>query len=187
MPKLGALDQVHELNRAFLGLLQSRLRERRSCLGLPASAHAAVAAAGGALLEGVAALPRALFHVRLGTSVWPPRTETAPDFDEAEQDLCLLVLVAARQTSRESTYHARLHFGLQPADVERLRASPLPDMQQLACMPGVLHCAFCERQWFWPQLFAATRPEVWRQLTLMALQPSLAMAWPQRRPPRSTA
>jgi hypothetical protein len=51
----------------------------------------------------------------------------------------------------------------------------------------VLQCAFDERPWFWRDLFTATRPEVRRQLTLLALQPCLAMGWPQRRPPQSTA
>jgi len=189
MPKSGALDQLHqvqELNRAFVGLLQSRLRQQRSCLGLPAAAHAAVLAASGTLVEGVATFPRALFHLELAARTWPPSADTA-DFDEAEHDLGLSILLAARQTSRQSAYQARLLFDLASAEVERLRASSLADMHQLACVPGVLHCAFGERPWFWQQLFTATRPELRRQLTLMALQPRLAMAWPQRRPPQSTA
>jgi len=51
----------------------------------------------------------------------------------------------------------------------------------------VLHCAFGEQQWFWQQLFTAARPELRRQLTLMALQPCLATGWPPRRPPQATA
>jgi len=94
------------------------------------------------------------------------------------------VLFAARHTSRHSGYQARLLFGLDPADVERLRTSSLSDMQQHACAPGVLKCAFGEREWFWQQLFTTTRPELRRQLTLMALQPSLVGGWPQRRPPQ---
>jgi hypothetical protein len=191
MPKPGALDQlplVHELNRAFLGLLQSRLVEGRACLGLPRSAHAPVAAAKAAVLEGVAAFPRALFRLRVG---YKSGTPICPDsgayFDEAEHDLCLWSLLAARQTSRQSAYQARLLFDLSPVEVERLRAAPLADLQQLACAPGVLQCAFGERYWFWPQLFTATRPELRRQLTLMALQPCLGVVWPQRRPPHSTA
>jgi hypothetical protein len=190
MRKTGALDQlqqVHELNRAFLGLLQSRLLARRSCLGLPAVAHAAVAAAGGSLLEGVASFPRALFRVRFGPRAWPACADDAADFDEAEHHLCLSILFAVRHTSRHSGYQARLLFGLELADVEHLRASPLADVQQLACMPGILNCAFGERHWFWQQLFTATRPEQRRQLTLMALQPCLASGWPQRRPPQPTA
>jgi hypothetical protein len=194
MPDPGALDQlqhdqlhqVQELNRAFLALLQSRARQRRYCLGLPPSAHAGLAATSGASIESAAVFPRALFDLRVGGPGLQP-AEAAADFDGAEQHLCFCVLLAARQTSRQSAYHARLLFGLTSGDVERLRASPLADLQQLAGLPGVLQCAFCDRAWFWPQLFTATRPELRRQLTLMALQPCLALAWPQRRPPHSTA
>jgi hypothetical protein len=187
MLKTGALDQlhqIHELNRAFLGLLQARVRERRSCLGLPPAAHAALAAATGPLLEGLGAFPRALFRVSLGPRPWPACADDPADFDDAEHHLCLSVLFAARHTSRHSGYQARLLFGVDATDVERLRASSLSDMQQLACAPGVLKCAFGEREWFWRQLFLTTRPELRRQLTLMALQPSLAAGWPQRRPPQ---
>jgi len=189
MPKMGALDQlpqVHELNRAFLGLLQSRALAGRSCLGLPRAAQAAVAAAPGALLEGVAVFPRALFQLQLGPPAWSVCVDVGTDFDEAEHDVCLSIVLAARQTSRQSAYQARLLFGLAPVDVERLRASSLLEMQRLAGAPSVLQCAFGERYWFWQQLFTATRPESRRQLTLMALQPCLAIAWPQRRPPQST-
>ena len=188
MPKTGALDQlqqVHELNRAFLGLLQSRLLQRRSCLGLPAPTHAAVASAGGSALEGTASLPRALFHVQLGPREWPACADTPADFDEEEHALCLSILLAARQTSRHSRYHARLLFGLEPTGVERLSASTLADMQRLAGAPGVLTCAFADRQWIWHQLVTVARPEQKRHLTLIALQPCLAMGWPQRRPPQS--
>ena len=78
-------------------------------------------------------------------------------------------------------------FGLEAADVERLASALLPDLQRLACTPGVLNCAFRERHWFWQGLFTATRPELRRQLTLMALQPGVALGWPQRRPPQPTA
>jgi hypothetical protein len=190
MFKTGALDQLqqlHELNRAFLGLLQSRLHERRSCLGLPPAAHAVVAAAGGSLLEGVASFPHALFRVRFAPRSWPACAADAADFDDAEHQLNLTILFAVRHTSRHSSYQARLLFGLEPADVERLRASPLADMQQRACAPGVLNCAFGEQHWFWRQLFTAARPELRRQLTLMALQPCLAAGWPPRRPPQPSA
>jgi len=189
MLKTGALDQlhqVHELNRAFLGLLQSRLLDRRSCLGLPAPAHAVVAAAAGPLLDGVAVFPRTLFRLGLGARPWPACADDAADFDEAEHDLCLSILFAARHTSRHSGYQARLLFGLEPEAVERLRDSRLAELQQHACGPGVLKCAFAEHRSFWQQLFTTTRPELRRQLTLMALQPSLAIAWPQRRPPHAT-
>jgi hypothetical protein len=189
MPKTGALDQLHqlhELNRAFLGLLQSRLRDRRSCLGLPAAAHPAVASAASATLEGIASFPRALFQVRLGPREWPACADAPADFDDDEHALCFSILFAARLTSRHSGYHARLLFGLEPTGVERLSAAPLTDLQRLAGAPGVLTCAFGEQRWFWLQLVTATRPELRRQLTLVALQPCLATGWPQRRPPQAT-
>ncbi len=190
MHKTGALDhlqQVHELNRAFLGLLQSRLRQRRSCLGLPAAAHPAVASAGSSMLEAIASFPRALFHVQLGPREWPACADAPADFDDEEHAVCFSILFAARLTSRHSRYHAHLLFGLETAGVERLSASALTDMQRLAGAPGVLACAFGEQRWFWQQLVTATRPEVRRRLTLVALQPCLATGWPQRRPPQATA
>lgn len=190
MPTPGALDQLqqlHELNRAFLGLLQSRLRQHRSCLGLPTAARPLIAAASGGLLDGVACFPRALFHAQVGPRPPHQRPEHNADFDAAEHDMCLSILFAARHTSRHSTYQARLLFGLAVADVERLSASPLADLQHLACVPGVLQCAFCEPRWFWEGLFTATRPELRRQVTLMALQPPVTFGWPQRRPPQASA
>lgn len=184
---LDQLQQVHELNRAFLGLLQSRIRERRPCLGLPPSAHAALAAAGSPVLEGVAAFPRALFQLEVAPCARPARHGGVGDFDEVEHDLCFSILFAARQTSRESAYQARLLFGLEPADVEQLRGSTLGVLQQLACVRGVLQCAYREQHWLWHGLFTATRPELRRQLTLMALQPRVPGGWPQRRPPQPTA
>jgi hypothetical protein len=115
----------------------------------------------------------------------PAWTDAGADFDEPEHRLCLSILFAARHTCRHSSYQGRLLFGLEAADVERLQASPLAELQQHACAPGMLRCAFAEHHWFWHQLFTTTRPEVRRQLTLMALQPSLAIAWPQRRAPHA--
>ena len=184
---LDQLQQVHELNRAFLALLQSRAREERSGLGVPATARPLLAAANAALLDGVACFPRALFQLELGATPSAGRAERDADFDEAEHDLCLLILLAARHTSRLSAYQARLLFGLAGPAVEQLCAAPLAHLQRLASLPGVLGCAFRERQWFWHGLFTATRPELRRQLTLMALQPGIALDWPQRRPPQASA
>ena len=102
--------------------------------------------------------------------------------------LCLSILFAARHTSRHSTYQARLLFGLEAADVERL--APRRCCRTCSNSPArraCCKCAFRERHWFWHGLFTATRPELRRQLTLMALQPGIALGWPQRRPPQPTA
>jgi hypothetical protein len=188
MLKLGALDQlpqVHELNRAFLALLQSRVRQHGPCLGLPASAETVLAVAGVPVLEAMASFPHVLFQIRLG---WrPSRADAVLQLDEAEHELCLLALHAARSASRQSTYQARLLYGLQAADVQQLGTASLATLQQLAAVPGVLLCAFSERRWFWEGLFTATRPELRRQLTLMALQPAVGLGWPPRRPPHASA
>jgi hypothetical protein len=187
MPNTGALDQlqqVHELNRAFLALVQFRAREGRACFGLPADLRRKIAGAGAPLLEAVACFPRALFRAAMGGCFEPT---LGADFDEAEHDLTLSVLLAVRYASRHSAYQARLLFGLEAPDIERLRGAPLAELQQLASLPGVLQCAFRERHWFWPGLLTATRPELRRQLTLMALQPGVALGWPQRRPPHASA
>jgi hypothetical protein len=188
---LDQLQQVHELNRAFLGLLQSRARqEPRAILGLPPAVRPVIAAASTSLLDGVACFPRALFQLELDVAARAGRAEpgaAAADFDEAEHDLCLSILLAARHTSRQSAYQARLLFCLAAPKVERLSAAPLAELQRLACVPGVLGCAFRDRRWFWHGLFTATRPELRRQLTLMALQPGSAPGWPQRRPPQPSA
>src|SRR5689334_22804087 len=102
MLKTGALDQlhqVHELNRAFLGVRRSRAEERRSCLGLPTPAQAASAAGGAQLIDAVASFPRALFRVAFGARPWPACADDAADFDEHEHHLSLSVLFAVRHTS----------------------------------------------------------------------------------------
>ena len=184
---LDHLQHVHELNRAFLGLLQTRLREQRPCFGLPLAARGIVSVAGGSLLDAVADFPQALFRAE---TVAQPRgvlAEVETSYDEAEHALCLSILLAARHTSRHSAYQARLLFGLDAPQVERLSGLQLPDLQKVAYVPGVLLCAFRDRQWFWPGLFTVTRPESRRQLTLMALQPGIALDWPPRRPPQASA
>ncbi|HUQ52851.1 MAG TPA: hypothetical protein VM692_11565 [Gammaproteobacteria bacterium] len=129
--------------------------------------------------------PRVLFQLHIGRR-WE-RTDPVAELDEAERELCLLALHAARHASRQSAYQARLLFGLDAVDVLELGGAPLAALQQLAAVPGTLLCAFRERRWFWEGLFTATRPEVRRQLTLMALQPAIALAWPPRRPPHASA
>jgi hypothetical protein len=182
---LDHLQQVQELNRVFLGLLQSRVREQRACFGLPSAVLPPLRVASADLLDALARFPRALFRLELDSGT-PGLTESGVAYDEAEHDLCLSILLAMRHTSRHSAYQARLLLGLEAADIDMLRTLALPNLQRLASTPGLLQCAFGEREWFWPALLTATRPEVRRQLTLMALQPRGAPAWAQRKPPHSS-
>jgi hypothetical protein len=184
---LDHLQQVLELNRAFVGLMQARVLGERHSFGLPSAARGALRFASQPLLDAVAAFPRALFRLELVPSSRALRGELATGHDEAEHDLTLSILHAARHTSRHSIYQARLLYGLTAMEVAGLGALSLTDLQRLAGVPGVLQCAFRDRLWFWQGLLTATRPEVRRQLTLMALQPGISLDWPQRRPPHASA
>ena len=178
---LDHLQQVQELNRVFLGLLQARVRDQRPCFGLPLAVHPLLRVAGPERLDGIARFPGALFRLDLD------RRSRAGLPDEAERELCLSILLAMRHTSRLSGFQARLLLGLTPPEVETLSTLPLPNLQRLACAPGLLQCVLAERAWFWPVLLTATRPEVRRQLTLMALQPNAVPTWPRRKPPQPSA
>jgi hypothetical protein len=183
--RLEHLEPVHELNRSFLGFLQSRARVERDCLGLPASAHPPLRAADGVLLDNVAQFPRALFQIRCAGVVGAGQESAAVgERDARYHELALSILFAARQTSRQSPYQAQFLLGLGVAQIEWLRALSLPDLGRLASASDVVHCAFTDQDWLWYGLLTDTRPESRRQLALVALQPGLARDWPQRRPAR---
>jgi hypothetical protein len=181
---LDHLQQVQELNRAFLALLQLRLQDGQSCFGLPSPVRPLLRHATNELIEAVALFPRALFRLAIALC---ERRDLLGYHDEPERELVLSMLLAARHASRQNTFEARLLFGLEEPDIASLGALPLVDLQRLASTPGVLQCALRERYWFWPGLLTATRPELRRQLTLMALQPGVAVDWPTRRPPHASA
>jgi len=184
---LDHLQQVQELNRVFLGLLQSRVREQRSCLGLPTGVLPPLRIASSELLDAWARFPRALFRLELDSRSRARPSAPSETHDEAEHDLCLSILLAMRHTSRYSRYQARLLLGLEATEIDALCALPLPNLQRLACAPGLLQCAFGDCGWFWSALLTSTRPEVRRQLVLMALQPRALPPWPQRKPPQASA
>ena len=177
------LEPVHELNRSFLGFLQSRVRVERDCLGLPAPAHPPLRAADGTLLDNVAQFPHALFQVRCD-SVAEVGQEVAAvgERDARYHELALSILLAVRHTSRQSPYQAQFLFGLRVAQIELLRSLPLADVGRMAAAPAVVHCAFADQDRLWHGILTDTRPEARRALALVALQPGLPRDWPQRRP-----
>jgi len=181
------LQQVQELNRAFLGLLQARLSGATPSFGLPAAAVPTVKEASAEAVEAVARFPQALFRLEIGRNGRRAYIEPNAHSDEAEHDLVLSMLLAARHVSRQSLYQARLLFGLADSEIQVLSQLPLAEAQKLAATPETVQCAFRDRIWFWQGLFTATRPELRRQLTLMALQPGVIVAWPRRRPPRASS
>jgi hypothetical protein len=178
------LEQVRELNRAFLALLQSRALAQRDCLGLPAVSRASLIGADAVLLDNVARVPRALFKVSCDQA---PATQSAVpaanERDPNHHDLALSILWAVRHTSRQSPSQARLLFGLDAAQLQFFRSLEFPEMERLSSRPDVLRCAFSAQDWVWRRLLTDTRPESRRQLSLIALQPRLEREWPQRRAP----
>ena len=181
---LDHLQQVQELNRAFLALLHARLQAGQPCFGLPSPTRPVMRLATNELIEAVALFPRALFQLALAPA---ERRDFSGYHDEPEHELVLSMLLAARHAARQSAFEARLLFGLEEPDIASLGALPLFELQRLAGTPGVLQCALRDRYWFWQGLLTATRPELRRQLTLMALQPGVAVDWPTRRPPHASA
>jgi len=187
-PNLDHLQQVQELNRAFLAFIQARLHEQLDCLGLPTAARSALRLASPALLDTVAAFPQALFRLRLGPNVSPVLHDAARFTSDASlHEMVSAILWSARYASWYSAYQARLLFGLEAAEIQRLRALPLAELQRLAWTAGILQCAFIDKNWLWQWLFRATQPEARQQLTLLALQPGIERDWPQRRPPQPVA
>lgn len=184
---LDQVQQLRELNRAFLSLLQERVQSEQPCFGLPATLRTPLRSASREFLDAVAGFPRALYRL----NVQPPPRFATQEYalralpDPSEHALALSTLLAARYASRQSPYHARLLWGLEASDLPRLLALTLADLQRLAATPGLLHCALTDRPWFWHGLLTDPRPEARHQLVLMALQPVAALGWPQRRPPHS--
>jgi hypothetical protein len=184
---LDHLEQLEEVNRTFLGFLQNRLRAELDCLGLPVGARATVRAAGSAQLDAVAAFPQALFRLELAAQNAGSQAPAAAAADGELHEVCSAILWSARYTSRQSPYQARLLFGFQPQQIQRLRALSVAELQRLAWAPGLLRCAFTDKEWLWHWLLSATQPEARAQLTLVALQPGIERDWPQRRPAHPVA
>jgi hypothetical protein len=185
-PNLDQLNQVQELNRAFLGYLHTASNDDLRRLGFPERACAALRAARTPELDTHADFPRALFRLALEADPLAAVRDPLRSVRDTEyHDMCFSILWAARSTSRQSAYQARLLFGLEPRNIQRLRALPLTELQALARVPDIVECAFADRAWLWIKLLSETRPEERRHLALVALQPGLELEWPQRRAPQA--
>jgi hypothetical protein len=179
------LEQIRELNREFLGVLQSRARMQRDCLGLPPAAASVLCDAGGGLLDEVARFPRALFQIDCaGAARADAEPSSTAELDPHRHHLTLQILWTVRHTSRHSPHQARVLFNLDADQVMHGASLTLPEIERLAGQPHVLRCAFRTRSWLWPKLLTDVRPESRRHLSLIALQPGLTREWPRRRAPQ---
>lgn len=177
------LEQIHELNRLFLRSLQAcKIHDIRR-MGLPRTALPPLRHAAPEQLDAAAEFPRALFQLILADAGPLPPAAPAPGGSAASRILELTIAYCAWSTSRESTYHARLFFGLGSEVIHALRTTPLSELPRLAVTRARVECAFQEAAWLWKELLVETRPEARRQLVLVALQPPL----PASRAPRRFA
>jgi hypothetical protein len=169
------LENVQALNTLFLGFLQRSLREGQPALDLPRAARAALRRATTCEIEHVARFPRALFRLELGCSEPPLATGALlqSPLEQMRRSLNLTILLTAWHVARASDYRARLFFALDQATTERLRATSLEALLELAAAPALIACAFARTEALWCALFRATEENLPAELVLLALQPDL--------------
>jgi hypothetical protein len=174
-----AFDQVQEANRLFLRWLQTLDDAGLGRIRFPLLAAKELRAADTAAIARLAEFPRALFRLRFAHRMdGTLRPGVVADVDltpfataDAARVLALTILYSAWSISRDSTYRGRLLFGLTPREMHALRTTPLSDLPAIALTSLKLECAFGDAAWLWQRLLAEIRPEVRRQLVLVALQP----------------
>ncbi len=177
---LGRLEEVLELNRAFLGYARSCASAGRDCLNLSPALQRALSVATNEQLDAAAMLRHALFRVRVHETPIGRVTDT---LDAEGRSLCQSILFGVRHVSRESPYLARCLFGLEAAEIARLRETTFDELQGLALTPGVVSVSFRERDWVLRMLLTTTAAEIHALLALVALQPRIRGEWPVRRAP----
>ena len=182
----GALDQlqqVHELNRAFWA---SAVEGAGASVMLRATSVSPLSA-------GVGRQPAARGRRRFPAGTVSGRRRRAPRASRRRRASSMRrsTTCAFRSCSRRGRRAVKAPIKRACCSVSRAPTSsgsarrPSPSCSSSPPRPASVQCAFGERHWFWQRLFTATRPELRRQLTLMALQPGVAR-WPQRRPPHPT-
>ena len=174
-PPLEAVEEVHELNRMFLGFLRDSTDADVHRYGLPPVAADALRLAVPEQFERAASFPRALFRLRIpDTAPCAEAPAAGIDPGHREQVLTLVLLHSARSLSRSSGYWARLLLGLGDDEVSRLRLANVDQIVSLTHQDGVVRAAYDATDWIWPGLFDETRPEYRRRLLLIGFQPELS-------------
>ena len=174
--------EIRALNRLFVDFLAGRARRNCDCLGLGRAAAGALRAADPASLEALAEFPRALFQVRVprGRACRVADLQAAAT-DVARYALQVTILHSARSLSRRNPYLAKLLLGLEDQDVRELASLDLAAIPAHCAAAETVVCAFAQYAWLWHKLLTESRPEVRRQLLLIALQPRLDATLPTPR------
>lgn len=175
-PPVAAFEDVFEMNRLFLEFLREREQIAISRFGMSLAIHRVLRQAQPADIDRAAQFPRALFRLSLPHSV--PAVQDSFDLmrRSSERVLELVLLHGARNLCRRSGYAARLQLGLLDADVRRLREADVKDLVALSVADSVVFAAFDRLHWLWRELLSQSRPDSWRQLLLIGLQPSRSFA-----------
>lgn len=179
------VERIHELNRLFLNSLKASDSDALATAGFPVEALPALRSAEPGQIEAAAEFPRALFDLGIEPGSEPglelaaahasgpsARHVSVEDTLSGPGEVLRLTIVyCAWSTSCESTYHARLFFGLESAVIHTLRTTALSALPRLALRRARVRCAFPDAARLWQELLLETRPEARRQLMLVALQP----------------
>ena len=174
-PPLPAFDDVFEMNRLFLEFLRERAAIALGRFGMSQATHELLRAAPPSAVERAARFPRALFRLALPESV----PEVSNSFEllrrSGECVLELVLLHAARNLCRRSGYAARLQLGLTDVEVRCLRQADVQDLVAFSVADAVVFAAFDRLDWLWHELLSESRPDAWRRLLLIGLQPSYGL------------
>ena len=186
VPQRDELEEIHELNRLFLILLQNLARQGADCLGLSAPIAGRIRDASSAALDGMAAFPRALFvlnlrHLDASIRIIEERVEeTGDNLAQARHALTLTALLTAWHMSRQRAFLAHMFLGLSATESRYLRALPLSELHLLAASPGLLRCAFPEAAELWTSLLRHAEDGLPAALRLIGLQPQLSFDLSER-------
>lgn len=175
-PPLGAIEEVRQLNRLFLGFLRERPEVATRHFGLSESASAMLARADYDQIDCAADFPRALFRLHLpGDAPAAVPDPLGLTRESGRRVLQVTLLHSAWSLCRSSGYSARLLLRMTNDEVRRLKDADVNTILMLSLADDVVQAAFDELDWIWPRLLTESRPEHRRRLLLIGLQPDFSL------------
>lgn len=176
-PSLPALDEIRQANALFLHFLRSRPVLATGHFGLSQRVADLLCGARPGQIDQAADFPRALFRLQVPEEM-PAASQHALMLadDGGRHVLQATLFLSAWNITRMSGYAARMLLRLDDADIDRFRHAEMRSILQMSMGDHVLFAAFDDLEWIWQQLLTESRPECRQQLTLLGLQPGLALA-----------